>query len=318
MAFELTLPSFAKINWTLRILGRRPDGLHEIQTIFQTITLSDRLNFARLEDGRVEIYTDSLSLPTGEANLVHRAASALQKRFGVRRGARIRIEKRIPIGGGLGGGSSNAAITLLALARLWELDVSGSDLIELGAELGADVPFFFLGGTALGYGTGRKVKPLPDVEASHLLIIVPSVKISTAEAYSSLNAPALTNEETAHILFVSRKTEDLVERLQGVLRNDFEPTVFRSYPEVRRAHEALLEGGAKLAFLSGSGSSVVGLFDNEEESQRAASMLLGAAVGRIELCSTLGRDQYRARLGECAALLASSNGEEFHWGVAKW
>ncbi|MER3428344.1 MAG: 4-(cytidine 5'-diphospho)-2-C-methyl-D-erythritol kinase [Pyrinomonas sp.] len=298
---RVELPSFAKINWTLRVLGRRSDGLHEIITIMQTVSLHDTLIFTRARDDRIEIECDRADVPTDEGNLIYKAAQALRERCRVRCGVHVRLAKRIPIGGGLGGGSSNAAMTLLALARLWQLPVGRDDLLKIGAALGADVPFFFFGGTARGAGTGTEIEPLKEIDAPCLLIVAPPVAVSTARAYALLNAPPLTNEKGENILAVSRKIEKL--EWQAFLRNDFEPTVRRSYPEVERAYVALQRAGASATFMSGSGASVVGIFDTERDRARASTRIVREAIGEVFLCSTLGRAEYRRRLGECAALL---------------
>ncbi|MFN2482665.1 MAG: 4-(cytidine 5'-diphospho)-2-C-methyl-D-erythritol kinase [Pyrinomonadaceae bacterium] len=296
----LALPSFAKINLALRVLGRRPDGYHEIRTIFQTISLSDRLTLRALDDPRLELECGAPDIPTDNTNLVLRAAQLLRERFGVERGASIKLEKSIPAGGGLGGGSSNAAVTLAALARLWEIETTGDELSELGAALGADVPFFFTGGTALGAGRGTEITPLADAPLANLLIIAPRVKISTAEGYKSLNAPALTKEIAPANLLVSRTGGDFPDSLPASLANDFEPSVYRLHPEVGRARDALVAAGAKGALLSGSGSSVFGVFESSDEVARARACI-GVETGwQLFACATLPRGDYRAAFGECA------------------
>lgn len=298
---RVELPSFAKINWILRVLGRRSDGLHEVATVMQTVTLHDTLVFTLADDDRVEIECDHPGVPADEGNLIYKAAQALRVRCGVRRGVRVRLAKRIPVGGGLGGGSSNAAAALLALARLWQLPVRREELAEIGAALGADVPFFFFGGTALATGTGTAIEPLKEIDAPWLLIVAPPVAVSTARAYAALNAPPLTNGKLGNILSVSRKIE--MPEWQTFLRNDFEPTVRRSYPEVERAYAALQRAGARAVVLSGSGASVVGIFDTERDRARAAARILSEAVGDVIACAALGRAEYSRKLGECAALL---------------
>src|SRR3954468_2041797 len=151
-ATSFTLPSFAKLNWNLRVLGKRPDGYHELSTVFQTISLSDTISFSRADSEEVVLECDDPALSTGSDNLIIRAANALKSLSGCRAGARIRLAKRIPFGGGLGGGSSNAAIALMGLARLWDLRPDSGELIRVAAQLGADVPFFLVGGTARGSG----------------------------------------------------------------------------------------------------------------------------------------------------------------------
>lgn len=302
---SLTLPAYAKINLSLRVLGRRADGFHEIQTIFQTVSLHDRLTFSALPDQRIELTSSAPEIPTDERNLVHRAALALRERYGVRRGARIELEKNIPAEGGLGGGSSDAAVALVALAHLWEIETSGSELASVGARLGADVPFFLTGGRALGTGLGTDIAPLDDVEKTHLVIVAPGVKVSTAEAYKSLRAPALTKAETVAILHVSRADAQISDSLCDVLRNDFEPVIFKQYPEIECARNALLEQGARSALLAGSGSSVFGVFDKGEEAERAAEALRRVEPSwRVFPCTTLSRESYRESLGVCAAFLS--------------
>ena len=300
---ELTLPSFAKINLTLRVHGQRSDGYHEIETVLQTVTLRDRLTFRALDSGEIELACDAPDVPADETNLVHRAAIALRERFRIRRGAHIRIEKRIPAGGGLGGGSSNAAVALLALARLWRIETNARELGEIGTTLGSDVPFFLTGGTALGTGRGERIRPLPDAPHAHLLVVSPPVKVPTAEAYKLLNAPALTKIESAVNFYVSREGLDFPHPLREALTNDFEPAVFRHFPEIERARDALTGAGARAALLSGSGSSVFGVFDSREHAARALEILRGGG-GRVFACETLSRKRYREAFGACARYLA--------------
>ena len=299
---DFTVPSFAKINWVLRVLGRREDGFHELSTIFQTITLHDNLSFSVHEDEQLQLTCDSPEIPLDESNLIWRAASALREQWGVRYGASIHLEKNIPVEAGLGGGSSNAAIAMLGLARLWQIEVSKHELESIGARLGADVPFFLTGGTALGTGLGTQVKPLSDAPFRHLLIIKPEVKVSTAEAYKSLNARALTKAESATILSISRADEQNWDSHPDALHNDFESVVLEMKPEIERARSALVKSGASSALLAGSGSSVFGVFDNQEAQERVFEILRGEKAWRTFRCATLARSDYLKALGECAAL----------------
>lgn len=300
----IKLPAFAKINLGLKVLGRRADGYHEIRTVFQTISLNDGLTFEAASDGRLELACADPSIPTDESNLVLRAADALRERYGAGRGARVTLEKRVPAGGGLGGGSSDAAMTLIALSRLWNLKTDVSELSELGARLGADVPFFLTGGTALGTGNGTDIEPLEDAPKTHLVVVTPAVRVSTAEAYKALGAPALTKDDALVNLSVSRTEADFPDSLCDVMSNDFEPVVVRLYPEIGRARDALLGAGALRASLSGSGSSVYGVFESELEAGRAAVALGGAEGGwRVSACATLTRAEYVASLGACGAIL---------------
>jgi 4-diphosphocytidyl-2-C-methyl-D-erythritol kinase len=303
-----TLPSFAKINWQLRVLGRRADGFHELRTIFQTVTLRDELRFAARGDSQLHLSSDTSVIPIDESNLILRAALALRNRYGIDRGASIELKKVIPVEGGLGGGSSNAAIALLGLAQLWQIKTNRQELSTIGASLGADVPFFFTGGTALGYGLGTEVQPINEVVAKHLLIVKPQAKVATVEAYKALNSPALTKADSDIILSISRADEQFTDSHPNALHNDFEPVVFRLKPEIGRVKDALLLAGARSALLAGSGSSVFGVFDKAETQERALETLEKTSDGwRVFACSTLSRAAYRAALGACAAPLESAH-----------
>ena len=301
-----TLPAFAKINWSLRVLGRRMDGYHELRTIFQTVTLHDRLTFASRRDERLHLSCNLADIPVDENNLVYRAALALRSRYGHRAGVSIHLEKRIPAQGGLGGGSSDAAIALLGLAHLWQIETNKHELTQIAATLGADVPFFFTGGTALGRGLGAEVTPLPEVSAGHLLIVTPDVKVSTRDAYKALNQPALTKAEGDIILSISCADAQFPGSLQDVLYNDFERVIFRLEPEIERVKNALVSAGARGALLAGSGSSVFGIFDNREAQERAAARIASKREKGWHLfsCAPLSREQYLKRLGPCGATLS--------------
>lgn len=308
----LTLPAYAKINLDLRVLGRRPsDSFHEIRTVFQTISLHDELTFQKTDSGRIGLTCSDPSIPADEHNLVYRAALSLREHYGVRQGASLRLEKRIPAQGGLGGGSSDAAVALLGLARLWKLPINGDDLAKIGAALGADVPFFFTGGTALGTGLGTDICPLADAPGRHLVIVMPGVKVSTAEAYNSLNAPALTMTGSAAILPVSYANAQISASLYDVMRNDFEPVIYNIYPEIERARTALVKAGAGKALLAGSGACVFGVFDDRESSARARGALRVEAGWQVFTCATVSRETYRRALGGGAE-------QAGNWGVAKW
>jgi 4-diphosphocytidyl-2-C-methyl-D-erythritol kinase len=305
---KFTLPAYAKINLGLRVHGRREDGYHELTTVFQTVSLHDRLAFQNLPGGRLELACSDPEIPADESNLVLRAAAALRECYGVRLGARVELEKVIPAGGGLGGGSSDAAVALLGLANLWEIDADLRGLAEIGGRLGADVPFFLYGGTALGTGTGTEITPLEDAPKRHLVVVTPGVKVSTAEAYKALGARALTKEEAAANLSVSRTEADFSVPHSGVWSNDFEAVVTRLHPEIGRAAEALGGACARPALLSGSGSSVFGVFESKGEAGRARAALKPEGGWRVFACETLTRAEYLAALGRSAAVLRPVRG----------
>ena len=279
------------------MLGKRADGYHELDTVFQMISLHDTITFAAT-DGEVVLSCDDRSLPTGPNNLVYRAAEVLQKRFASRTGARIRLEKRIPAEAGLGGGASDAAVTLLALAYLWELAANRNDLLDVASSLGTDVPFFLFGGTAHGTGIGNKIIPLPDVDEKFGLIIKPKANISTARAYQSLNSGSLTSTEAKTILSSSQPDEIFGSVYSEALENDFERVVFEHAPEIERAKVSLMNAGADAALLAGSGSAVFGVFDSETTRERAIQAIELEAGWRVFSCRTVGRNEYRGAMGD--------------------
>jgi len=284
----LKLPSFAKINLTLRILGRRLDGYHEVATVLQSVSLCDEIVFELRDDDRVSLTCDDHDIPVDENNLIVRAALALQ----AKRGVDIRVAKKIPPKGGLGGGSSNAAVALLALNRLWRLGLGDRDLTRIAARLGADVPFFLTGGTAAATGTGSDIQSLLDVPKQWLLIITPNASVATATAYAALNAPSLTTSDSVSILSSSFTGSFFANSSQWPLHNDFEGVIFEREPEIRRAKEALLAAGAQNALLAGSGSSVFGIFNDAAARDQALDNLRSEVGWRVFACHTLSRSEY--------------------------
>jgi 4-diphosphocytidyl-2-C-methyl-D-erythritol kinase len=289
----LKLPSFAKINWTLQIFGKRPDGYHEVATLLQSISLCDGLTFELREDHEISLTCDDPAISVDDSNLIVRAAKALQ----TDRGIDITLNKVIPAKGGLGGGSSNAAVTLLALNHLWEKNLETADLMRIGATIGADVPFFLIGGSAEGRGTGTDLCAVEDVEQKHLIVITPNATVSTATAYASLNRGSLTTSDPASILSSSFSQAVSGDSGQWPLHNDFEVTIFEIEPEIKRAKVALLDAGARGALLAGSGSSVFGIFDDEAVRDRALGKLRREAGWRVFSCHTLSRAEYLQAMG---------------------
>jgi 4-diphosphocytidyl-2-C-methyl-D-erythritol kinase len=299
------LPSCAKINWSLRILGRRPDGYHEIRTLLQTVSLQDHIHFTTGKTHEIVLTCDDPGIPLNEENLIVQAASALRDHFAIGAGASIHLEKRIPTKAGLGGASSNAAIALLGLTRLWNLTASLDELQLIGERLGADVPFFFMGGCALATGTGTEIEALPD-RHKYLIIVTPAATVATGKAYEALRAPALTTSTEDSILSSSRVVTD--SELSHLCRphNDFEKVIFASEPEIERAKRALLKVGAGSSLLAGSGSSVFGIFESKEEQARAIREMEAETGWRVFPAVTVSRDEYLRALGICTVTLSRS------------
>jgi 4-diphosphocytidyl-2-C-methyl-D-erythritol kinase len=252
--------SYAKINWALRVTGKRADGFHDLETLFQTVSLSDELTFAPAE--RLTLSCSEATIPVGESNLVIRAARALGGPP-----VAIHLIKRIPAGGGLGGGSSNAAATLLALDRMFFLRTSPERLRQIALALGSDVPFFLEGGTAYATGRGEKLVPLTPSPRIALLLLFPRERVSTPDAFRSLRR---FSEPIGIDRYRAVVAGDFLAN-PDVLANDFEEPVFARLPQLRLLKERLSSEGAAWAGMSGSGSTIVGAFRSEAERDQAAA-----------------------------------------------
>lgn len=254
---RLILPAPAKLNLMLHILGRRPDGYHELQTLFQFLDHGDELGFSPREDGEIHLRTEVPGVPH-DSNLIVRAARSLQQASGTRLGADIWLDKRLPMGGGIGGGSSDAATTLLGLDHLWQTHLGEERLAELGLALGADVPVFVRGRAAFAEGVGERLQPVT-LEEPWFLVAVPQVFVSTAEVFTD---PELTRN-SAPI--------NLRSLLEGGSRNDCQPVVEKRYPEVRNALMWLNKFTS--ARLTGTGACVFGSFPNRDDADKVARQL---------------------------------------------
>jgi 4-diphosphocytidyl-2-C-methyl-D-erythritol kinase len=291
---SITVRSYAKINWTLDVLFRRADGYHELRTIFQTVSLYDRLRITETP-GAIEIACDDARVPTDETNLAYRAASLFRDLAKKSAGAMIEIEKRIPVAGGLGGGSSNAAATLMGLARLWQIEPAQPQMFEIAARLGSDVPFFLVGGTALGIGRGEEVYPLEEVAPVELLLANAGAAVSTAGAYARLSR--LTTSEPLRIMPFALHAAKGIHELPLAASNDLETVVLAAHPEIAEVKRKLREAGARHAVMSGSGGTVFGVFDNLEASERGRLLLDGEGLW-AESAHAVSRREYRSTLFE--------------------
>jgi 4-diphosphocytidyl-2-C-methyl-D-erythritol kinase len=261
----LVLPAPAKLNLMLHIIGRRPDGYHELQTLFQFIDYGDQLGFTVRTDGKIQLHGLLENVPHDQ-NLIVRAARALQTHASNVQGADIWLEKRLPMGGGLGGGSSDAATTLLALNRLWNVSLSEDELAEIGLRLGADVPVFVRGHAAFAEGVGERLTPVTPPEPWYL-VVVPQVSVSTAEIFC---APELTRDTPAI------KVRTVLER-GG--RNDCQPVVAVRYEEIRNALNWMEKFSS--AKLTGTGGCVFGAFPNKAEADKVSAQLPATLPGFV-------------------------------------
>lgn len=290
----VTIRAHAKINLDLRVLGTRPDGFHELRTVFQAISLHDVIRCVPRE-GPFGIECASAGVPLDRSNLIWRAAEALWRalrRTGPVRDIVIHLDKRIPLQAGLGGGSADAAATLVALARAWRVPVRPAQLTDVAVMLGADVPFFLAGGTALGLGRGDEIYPLADLPRHWIVLLIPGFGVSTTDAYGWYDAepelargPSVQGPQHVPGPWPSRAAQMI---------NDLEVPIARHHPEVDQMKAAMRRAGALAAAMSGSGSAVFGLFQRRRDALLAVERLSGSGW-RALLTESLGRGEYARR-----------------------
>jgi len=290
----VSVRAHAKINLDLRVLGMRPDGFHELRTVFQALSLHDLLECIP-RPGPFSIECDTAGVPLDRSNLIWKAAQALWRalrREGDVRDMTVRLQKRIPLQAGLGGGSADAAAALLGLARAWGVRLQPSQFTDVAAALGADVPFFLSGGTALGLGRGDEVYPLADLSRHWIVLLIPGFGVSTAEAYGWYDGErdlgrgqAIREPQYVPGPWPSRAAQMI---------NDLEAPIARHYPEIEQMKLAVRRAGALAAAMSGSGSTVFGLFQKRRDASTAVERLSGSGW-RVVLTESLGRGDYARR-----------------------
>ena len=267
---KMIVKAHAKINLSLDIVGKRPDGYHEIKTVFHEIPLCDELAFSVIKQKEIVVESSDPALPLGEKNLAYQAAKLLFDEYHPDCGIRIFIDKKIPWGAGLGGGSSDAAATLKAINSIFGFRLSGELLRRYALRLGADVPFFVSGGTAFAKGIGERLVPLNELNSMPMVIAKPNCHVSTVSAYR-----AIDNEVSVFHPDVDGLVEGIrnnnFEDIYGNIGNSFEAPVFRFYPEIKELKEAFLREGAAASSMTGSGSAVFAFFENERVMHEAVS-----------------------------------------------
>ena len=262
---KIEIDSYSKINLTLHILGKRQDGYHDLETIMQSINLADRI-FIKEEKEGIKIKCSHPLVPVDSQSLTYRTAEKILNRYKITKGVKIEIDKKIPLASGMAGGSANSASILVGINKLFALNLNNKDLKRIGEELGMDVPFCIQNGTALAYHKGEKVTPLPLVDPPLWLIIInPGFEIPTRWAYNNLVLDQIKKEKnnTKAMLKALKKRE-----LQGIAKNlfnSFEGLIIKKYPEIGKIKDRLIEEGILGALMSGSGPTVFGIAQNEEQ-----------------------------------------------------
>ncbi|MCK8826745.1 4-(cytidine 5'-diphospho)-2-C-methyl-D-erythritol kinase [Natroniella acetigena] len=270
MSNKLDLTANAKINLTLDVLAKREDGYHEVEMIMQSVDLADRLRFTKVKEG-IEIEVNHPQVPTNQDNLIYQAAQMLFTEFDLSGGIKVKVDKQIPVAAGLAGGSTNAAATLVAINRLWDLDLSMADLILRGAKLGADVPFCLEGGTQLATGIGTELEKLASSLELYLVIVNPPLEVSTGMIYQNFKLNQVTRHpQTAKVIAGLRvgETDLIIDNLTNVL----ETVTLDIHPEVAKL-KSKMEQLADKALMAGSGPTVLGFVAEQERAEQAKAEL---------------------------------------------
>jgi len=280
---SIKLLSPAKVNLSLAVLKKRGDGYHDLWTIMQLIDLYDQVEISKEIDGKITLYCEGENVPSGKKNLAYRAARALMKRVKKSFGVKISLHKKIPLGSGLGGGSSNAASVLMGLNTLFNCELSNEELMKIGKEIGADVPFFIFQKTALATGIGEKLEKIDNFPKLWFVLTNPGFEVSTAWTYNSLNL-RLTKKA------INTSIDELIkqpERFNELLYNDLEKVVINRYPVIQKMKDVLNLHGAVFSLMSGSGPTVFGIFSKKEAAKATFEILLSRYNWRVFMAQSI-------------------------------
>ena len=275
----MRLRALAKINLGLDILGKRPDGYHDVRMIMQTIQMYDVLDIRKKEEPGISLSVNVPYVPADERNLVYKAAKLLMDEFRIQEGVAIRLEKFIPIAAGMAGGSSDAAAAFVGLNRLFRLNLTEKELMERAVKIGADVPYCIMRGTALAEGIGEKLTRMEPLPPCYVLVGKPGVNVSTKMAYENLNLSEIASHPDIDGMIEDIRRKDLYS-MAAKMSNVFEPGIVRQYPVIRQIRELMEENGAVRAMMSGSGPTVFGIFDSKDKMEGAAAVLRESRLAR--------------------------------------
>ena len=279
MITHLRLKAYGKINLALDVLGRRQDGYHEVRMIMQTVGLHDRIDLYRTSEPGIRIETNLFYLPTNEQNLAYRAAKLLMDEFSITDGVSVKLDKRIPVAAGMAGGSTDAAAMLIGVNRLFSLGLTKRQLMERGVQIGADVPYCIMRGTALAEGIGEELSPLPPMVKCPVLIAKPSISVSTKFVYQNLKLDDTTIHPDIDRLIDDIKAKNLHD-IAAHMGNVLETVTIPNYPVIDEIKKHMLSNGAVGAMMSGSGPTVFGLFDDEDTAKKAYKAMRSSHLAR--------------------------------------
>lgn len=276
---DISLKALAKINLGLDVVRRREDGYHEVRMIMQTIHLYDRLDIKRTQEPGIQIQTNLSFLPVNENNLIYKAAKLLMDEFSITDGVSVKLDKRIPVAAGMAGGSTDAATMLIGVNRLFSLGLTKRQLMERGVQIGADVPYCIMRGTALAEGIGEALSPLPPMVKCPVLIAKPSISVSTKFVYQNLKLDDTTIHPDIDRLIDDIKAKNLHD-IAAHMGNVLETVTIPNYPVIDEIKKHMLSNGAVGAMMSGSGPTVFGLFDDEDTAKKAYKAMRSSHLAR--------------------------------------
>lgn len=269
---KIKLKALGKINLGLDVLGRRPNGYHDVRMVMQTVYLYDQILLEKTDKEGISLETNLFYLPVNENNLAYRAAKMLIDEFAIKEGVHISLEKHIPVAAGMAGGSSNAAAVLYGMNRLFQLGLTDQELMDRSVQLGADVPYCIMRGTVLAEGIGEKLTPLPAMPKCHVLLAKPPISVSTQKVYEKLDAQEVTKHPDIDGILFGLQTGDL-EKITSSMGNVLENVTITEYPQIERIKDVMKEEGALNAMMSGSGPTVFGIYDDKMLARRAAARI---------------------------------------------
>ena len=269
---KIKLKALGKINLGLDVLGRRPNGYHDVRMVMQTVYLYDQILLEKTDKEGISLETNLFYLPVNENNLAYRAAKMLIDEFAIKEGVHISLEKHIPVAAGMAGGSSNAAAVLYGMNRLFQLGLTDQELMERGVKLGADVPYRIRRGTVLAEGIGEELTPLPAMPKCHVLLAKPPISVSTQKVYEKLDAQEVTKHPDIDGILLGLQTGDL-KKITSSMGNVLENVTITEYPQIERIKDVMKEEGALNAMMSGSGPTVFGIYDDKMLARRAAARI---------------------------------------------
>lgn len=276
---DISLKALAKINLGLDVVRRREDGYHEVRMIMQTIQLYDRLDIKWTQEPGIQIQTNLSFLPVNENNLIYKAAKLLMDEFSITDGVSVKLDKRIPVAAGMAGGSTDAAAMLIGVNRLFSLGLTKRQLMERGVQIGADVPYCIMRGTALAEGIGEALSPLPPMVKCPVLIAKPSISVSTKFVYQNLKLDDTTIHPDIDRLIDDIKAKNLHD-IAAHMGNVLETVTIPNYPVIDEIKKHMLSNGAVGAMMSGSGPTVFGLFDDEDTAKKAYKAMRSSHLAR--------------------------------------